>query len=103
MHAEIDALEVNHTSTLTGTPLDKKSIGCENVYKIIKYNLDSFVQQFNAQLVTSGYYQENGLDYFVTFAPIAKSVIVRVLFPSFQSKDGISTNLRRGDTGMETH
>lgn len=75
MHAESDALEVNHTSTLTGPPLDKKSIGCKCVYKIIKYNLDSFVQQFNSQPVTTGYYQENGLDYFVTFAPIAKSVI----------------------------
>uniref|UniRef100_A0A2N9FKK9 Reverse transcriptase Ty1/copia-type domain-containing protein n=1 Tax=Fagus sylvatica TaxID=28930 RepID=A0A2N9FKK9_FAGSY len=78
MLIEIDALEANHTWTLTASPPNKKLIGCKWVYKI-KYNPDGTVERYKAQLVAKGYNQQEGLDYTETFAPVAKLVTVRVL------------------------
>ena len=78
MRAEIDALEANHTWTLTASPPNKKPIGCKWVYKI-KYNPDGSVERYKARLVAKGYNQQEGLDYTDTFAPVAKLVTVRVL------------------------
>jgi hypothetical protein len=78
MLIEIDALEANHTWTLTAFPPNKKLIGCKWVYKI-KYNPDGTVERYKAQLVAKGYNQQEGLDYTETFAPVAKLVTVRVL------------------------
>ena len=78
MAAEIAALEVNNTWTLTPLPADKKSIGCKWVYKI-KYKADGSIERYKARLVAKGFTQKESIDYFETFSPVAKMVFVKVL------------------------
>nr|KYP62794.1 Retrovirus-related Pol polyprotein from transposon TNT 1-94 [Cajanus cajan] len=72
MKAEIDALQANHTWTLTTLPPHKKAIGCRWIYKV-KYNADGTIGRYK------GYTQLEGLDYLDTFSPVAKLTTVRLL------------------------
>ncbi|CAL9019569.1 unnamed protein product, partial [Prunus brigantina] len=78
MAAELQALEQNQTWTLTSLPPSKRAIGSRWVYKI-KHKSDGSVERYKARLVAKGYTQTEGLDYYETFAPVAKLVTVRCL------------------------
>lgn len=78
MAAELQALEQNNTWTLTSLPPGKRAIGSRWVYKI-KHKSDGSVERYKARLVAKGYTQTEGLDYYETFAPVAKLVTVRCL------------------------
>ena len=78
MAAEIAALEVNNTWTLTPLPASKKPIGCKWVYKI-KYKANGSIERYKAMLMAKGFTQKEGVDYFETFSPVAKMVSVKVL------------------------
>uniref|UniRef100_A0A803QH13 Polyprotein n=1 Tax=Cannabis sativa TaxID=3483 RepID=A0A803QH13_CANSA len=78
MDNEIVALEANNTWTIVSLPLHHHVIGCKWVYKI-KFNADGSVEKFKARLVAKGYDQQEGVDYFETFAPVAKLVTVKLI------------------------
>ncbi|KAL0444023.1 UNVERIFIED_CONTAM: Retrovirus-related Pol polyprotein from transposon RE1 [Sesamum latifolium] len=85
MQAEIIALERNNTWITTQLPDNKKAIGCRWIYKL-KLKPDGTVERFKARLVAKGYSQMEGVDYTDYFAPVAKTVTVRVFLAIAASK-----------------
>lgn len=78
MTKEIAALEANKTWTLVPLPANKNVVGCKWLFKV-KFKHDGTVERYKARLVAKGFTQTEGLDYFETFAPVAKMTTVRSL------------------------
>lgn len=80
MTTEPNALELNNTSTVTNLPDGKKVIGCKWIFKL-KFLADGGLDKYKARLVAKGYDQLEGVDFFETFALVAKMTTVRVFWP----------------------
>jgi hypothetical protein len=78
MSDELDSLSQTHTWDLVDLPLGKYAVGCKWVYKI-KTRADGFVEHYKARLVAKGFAQEYGVEYEVTFVPVARLTFVRSL------------------------
>ena len=71
---EIDSLLSNGTWVLVDPPPNSKPIGCKWIFRIKDGNL------FKARLVVKGFWQKEGVDYFDTYAPVARITSIRLLF-----------------------
>ena len=78
MQTELKAMETNRTWSIVPLPLNKNIVGCRWIYKI-KHKVDGYVERYKARLVSKGYTQQEGLDYFETFSSVAKMVTVKTL------------------------
>jgi len=78
MDVELRALEENGTWTVTSLPPGKKAIGCKWTYRT-KFKSDGNIDKCKARLVALDCRQKFGVDYWETFAPVAKMTTVRTL------------------------
>ena len=92
MEVELKAMEANHTWSIVPVPTGKNTVGCRWIYNI-KQKADGTVERYKARLVAKGFTQQEGLDYFETFSPVAKMVIVKTLLTIDVSKNWQLTQL----------
>ena len=78
IEAEWKALEDNGTWKLVERPEGVNVVGCKWVLRI-KKNSAGEVEKYKARLVARGFTQIHGVDYYETYAPVARLATVRLL------------------------
>ena len=79
MQQEINSLDKNKTFELVPLPSNRKAIGVKWVYKV-KLNPDNTINKYKARLCAKGFTQKQGIDFYDTYAPVAKMASIRLLF-----------------------
>nr|GEX55332.1 fimbrin-1-like [Tanacetum cinerariifolium] len=75
---EIGFIMENNTWVLSDLPPSCKPLGCKWIFKR-KMKFDGTVDKFKARLVIQGFRQKEGIDYFDTYAPVARITTIRLL------------------------
>nr|GEU45474.1 zinc finger, CCHC-type [Tanacetum cinerariifolium] len=75
---EMDSIMGNNTWVLTDLHPGCKPLGCKWIFKR-KLKVDGTVEKFKARLVIQGFKQKSGIDYFDTYAPVARISTIRLL------------------------
>ncbi|GJT05844.1 zinc finger, CCHC-type containing protein [Tanacetum coccineum] len=75
---EIDSIMGNNTWVLADLPPDYKPFGCKWIFKR-KLKVDETIKKFKARLVIQGFRQKSWIDYFDTYAPVARISTIRLL------------------------
>ena len=75
---EMDSIMGNNTYVLTDLPPGCKPLGSKWIFKK-KMKVDGTVEKFKARLVIQGFKQKSGIDYFDTYAPVARISTIRLL------------------------
>ena len=75
---EMDSIMGNNTWVLSDLPPGCKPLGCKRIFKR-KMKVDGSIDKFKARLVIQGFRQKPGIDYFDTYAPVARISTIRLL------------------------
>ena len=78
MDLEWSQLHENDTFEVVDASKDVKPIKCKWVYKT-KLNADGTIERRKARLVAKGFSQREGVDFFETFAPVARLESIRIV------------------------
>ncbi|KAK4386771.1 Retrovirus-related Pol polyprotein from transposon RE2 [Sesamum angolense] len=79
MDDEMSALISRGTWKLVEVPPDTDVVACRWVFTL-KFRADGTLERYKARLVTKGFTQTYGVDYFETFSHVARLNSIRVLF-----------------------
>lgn len=105
---EMDSILSNNTWILVDLPHGSKPIECKWVFRR-KYNIDGSLQTFKAKLVAKGFKQNDGIDYFDTYAPVARITSINVLmalaliFDLYVHQMDVKTAFLNGDLEKEVY
>ncbi|THH18467.1 hypothetical protein EUX98_g8949, partial [Antrodiella citrinella] len=77
--AEIENLVANNTWTVVERPPDDVNVVDSKIVLRVKKNAAGEIDKYKARLVARGFTQVHGVDYFETFAPVAKLSSFRLL------------------------
>nr|GEV20403.1 zinc finger, CCHC-type [Tanacetum cinerariifolium] len=75
---EIRSIIENNTWVLFDLPPGCKPLGCKWIFKK-KMKVDGTIDKFKARLVIQGFRKKEGIDYFDTYAPVARITTIRLL------------------------
>ncbi|GJU75513.1 zinc finger, CCHC-type containing protein [Tanacetum coccineum] len=75
---EISSITKNNTWILSDLPPGCKHLGCKWIFKR-KMKVNGTIDKFKARLVIQGFRQKEGIDYFDTYAPVARITTIRLL------------------------
>jgi hypothetical protein len=75
---EIATLKKAGTWNLIERPANTNVVNCKWVFRI-KKNSEGGIEKYKARLVARGFTQIYGVDYFETFAPVAKLASIRTI------------------------
>ncbi|KAI3731774.1 hypothetical protein L1987_62963 [Smallanthus sonchifolius] len=75
---EMDSILHNNTWKLTDLPPGCKPLGSKWIFKR-KMRVDGSIDKFKARLVIQGFRQKEGIDFFDTYAPVARISTIRFL------------------------
>ncbi|GJS07785.1 RNA-directed DNA polymerase, eukaryota [Tanacetum coccineum] len=78
IQSEIDSIMHNNTWELTDLPSGCKALGCKWILKR-KMKVDGSIDKYKARLVIQGFRQKEGIDFFDTYAPVARISTIRLL------------------------
>ncbi|GJS86383.1 zinc finger, CCHC-type containing protein [Tanacetum coccineum] len=78
VQSEIDSIMHNDTWELTDLPPGCKALGCKWILKR-KMKVDGSIDKYKARLVIQGFRQKEGIDFFDTYAPVARISTIRLL------------------------
>ena len=76
--SEIDSILYNHTWELVDLPLGCKPLSSNWIFKR-KQKVDGSIKKYKARLVSKGYKQTEGLDYFDTYSPMMRINSIRMV------------------------
>ncbi|GFQ05517.1 uncharacterized mitochondrial protein atmg00820 [Phtheirospermum japonicum] len=92
MDGEFNELKLNHTRYLVPFS-DKMNLISNKWIFIIKWKSDGSLDILKARLVTRGFQQHSGIDYFDNFSPVIKPITIRICFHLLLQEVGMSIRL----------